>query len=24
VTHVRYTVNGRATLHLDDRGAGDS
>jgi dihydrofolate reductase len=24
VTHVRYAVNGRARLHLDDRGAGDS
>jgi dihydrofolate reductase len=24
VTHVRYIVNGRKRLHLDDRGAGDS
>lgn len=24
VTHVRYTVNGRAALVLDDRGSGDS
>ena len=24
VTHIRYTVNGRAALVLDDRGSGDS